>query len=60
MNEPRLVDVGLRLASQLNGAVDAVQTQAAPIMVRPREALWNPSHLRFACELGTTFQWRVR
>ena len=25
-----------------------------------RVALWNPSHLRFACELETTFQWMVR
>jgi hypothetical protein len=34
VNEARLVDVGLRLAAQLNDAADAVQTQAAPIMVR--------------------------
>lgn len=34
VNEARLVDTGLRLAAQLNGAVDAIQTQAAPIMVR--------------------------
>jgi len=25
-----------------------------------RGPFWNPSHLRFACELGTRFQWRVR
>jgi len=29
-------------------------------LVRGGVALWNPSHPRFACELGTTFRWRAR
>ena len=26
------------------------------VRAQSRVAFWNPSHLRFACELGTTFQ----
>jgi metal-dependent amidase/aminoacylase/carboxypeptidase family protein len=55
VNEATLVDVGLRLAAQLNGAADAVQTQAAPIMVshfiyqQPTElASWPADEQRLA------------